>query len=108
MGSVLFSGKLGSEAMRDMSKKQFDQAMRRLGFRIGTFGYVRVAIVPHVCCSILNGGSTRRGQLAYLLRERNKLIAENPSTFEPTTAEWLEEMDRGRAELAAHMATIGV
>jgi len=56
---------------RDMSKAQFDQRTRELGFRTdGFMGYYRLP-EPFSNCSvsIFNAGPSRRAQLAYLLRE---------------------------------------
>lgn len=59
--------------MRDMSEKQFNDALKRYGMRagVGIFGYVNLNIPGHhIEASGLNGGDTRRGQLAYLLKQR--------------------------------------
>ena len=57
---------------RDMTKREFDSACARYGFKpCGFMGYYSLADAP-VNVSILNAGKHRRAQLAYLLREYEK------------------------------------
>ena len=57
---------------RDLTKAQFDAACARHGFTWdgGIFMYYDVGHNVHV--SILNAGTNRRAQLAYLIRESEK------------------------------------
>jgi hypothetical protein len=56
---------------RDMTKKQFDDACRELGFEThGIMGYYRLPLPKNrVCVSIHNAGKRRRDQLAYLIEQ---------------------------------------
>jgi hypothetical protein len=68
-------------AIRDMSKKQFEEALARHGMkREGFMGYVNLGIEgQHVSASHHNAGKNRRAKLAYLLRKKaefEKQIAE--------------------------------
>jgi hypothetical protein len=56
---------------RDMTQKQFNDACRKLGFiEHGMMGYYKLPDAPNVSVSIWNAVPiTRRGQLAYLIRE---------------------------------------
>jgi hypothetical protein len=60
--------------MRDMSEKQFQDALRRHGMKnAGFMGYVEMGIEGHrlsVCR--YNAGNNRRAQLAYLLRKQQE------------------------------------
>lgn len=72
-------------AIRDMSKKQFEEALERNGFkREGFMGYVNLGIEgQHVAVSHHNAGENRRAKLAYLLKKRaefEKKIAEETKT----------------------------
>jgi len=59
--------------IRDLSEKQFRAAARRSGFTPAFFGYWSLADpVSNVSVYLLNGGSTRRSQLAYLIEQQNK------------------------------------
>lgn len=60
--------------MRDMTKKQLADALKRHGMHWeGFMGYVNLGIPGHhVCVSVLNAGSNRRAQLAFLLRKREE------------------------------------
>jgi hypothetical protein len=62
---------------RDMSQSQFDAACARRGFkRQGFFGYYDLNIPEQrVSVSILNAGTKRRAQLAYLIRQQDKHIS---------------------------------
>lgn len=64
--------------MRDITKRQFAEALRRHGMHWeGFMGYVNLGLPGrHTCVSVLNAGPNRRAQLAYLLREREKYEAE--------------------------------
>ena len=56
--------------MRDMSREQFDTALKRRGFEpTGFLGYWRLPLAGrnHEVCAY-NGGPRRRDRLAYLLR----------------------------------------
>jgi hypothetical protein len=59
---------------RDMSERQFRDALRRYGMTPQPFmGYVELGIPGHtMCVSHLNAGPRRRAKLAYLLSEREK------------------------------------
>lgn len=62
-------------AQRDMTQKQFDEACKRYGFEStgGFMGYYKLAPpCDNVHVSILNAGSNRRAQLAYLIKEQAK------------------------------------
>lgn len=65
---------------RDMSENEFKRALRRNGFDppgFGPFGYIKLPVPGcHISVSRYNGGPTFRGQLAYLIREKNKALAE--------------------------------
>jgi hypothetical protein len=63
---------------RDMSEKQFREALRRYGMTPQAFmGYVELGIPGHTACaSHLNAGPRRRAKLAYLLKEREKMEAQ--------------------------------
>lgn len=66
--------------IRDISEFQFKRALRRHGFDVpgfGMFGYMRLPIPGrHIEVSRHNGGPTFRGQLAYLIREKERALAE--------------------------------
>lgn len=63
-----------------MSKAQYADALKRHGFVAeGFMGYYRMPIDGHHwCVSVLNAGlkATRRQKLAYLLREKDRCLAE--------------------------------
>lgn len=60
---------------RDMTKKQFDDACNRRGFKpAGFMGYYDIGHGRHV--SALNAGSNRRNQLAYLIQEATRAEAD--------------------------------
>lgn len=63
---------------RDMSRKQFAEALKRHGMHWeGFLGYVNLGIpAHHICVSVLNAGPSRRAQLAYLLLKRDEYIAQ--------------------------------
>jgi len=63
--------------MRDMSQKQFEKALERRGMEQWYFGYVRLKGEESCCVNKLNGGTTRRQQLAYLIKEQAKRDAKN-------------------------------
>ena len=53
--------------MRDLTKKQFQQACSRHGFKsVGFLGYYDIGGGRSV--SVLNAGANRRAQLAYLIK----------------------------------------
>jgi hypothetical protein len=58
-------------ASRDMTKQQFDEAIKRNGFEPqGFMNYYKLPIPGHhFSVSALNGGNRRRDQLAYLLEQ---------------------------------------
>jgi hypothetical protein len=57
--------------LRDMSKRQFDEACKRYNFiPEGFMGYYKLPSGVNV--SILNAGDNRRAQLAYLIQEWHK------------------------------------
>lgn len=58
--------------VRDISEKQFDEALARHGMkREGFMGYVDLGIEGHhVAASHHNAGKNRRAKLAYLLAKR--------------------------------------
>jgi hypothetical protein len=60
---------------RDMSDKQFREALQRHGFELqGFMGYVRMPIPGHhYSVSFHNAGKNHRSQLAYLLRKLDEL-----------------------------------
>lgn len=62
---------------RDLTRAQFQKAMRDNGWQIqGFMGYVRLNIPGrHVCVSVWNAGKRRRDQLAYLANEQAKAEA---------------------------------
>lgn len=64
--------------VRDMSKRQFREAVARHGFKAeGFMGYYDLGIEGHRCfVSVLNAGNNHRARLAYLLRKREELLAE--------------------------------
>lgn len=60
-----------------MSKRQFDEALKRRGWRWGSLGYVEIAYrnASGKCVGFVdpgNAGSRRRDQLAYLIRVAQK------------------------------------
>jgi hypothetical protein len=59
---------------RDLTKKQFAEALERGSFVAqGFLGYYRLPIEGHnVCVSIWNAGTRRRDQLAYLHQQTKK------------------------------------
>jgi len=60
----------------DMTKKQFDAACDRYGFKTRHFmGYYEVGHGRE--CSVLNAGSRRRNQLAYLILQSEKAAVED-------------------------------
>ena len=63
-------------AARDMTRKQFKEACKKYGFKSdGFLGYFRLpGGKGSTSVSILNAGSNRRAQLAYLLQENDKAI----------------------------------
>ena len=63
-------------AARDMTEKQFKAACIKHGFKSdGCLGYFRLpGGKGNTNVSILNAGSNRRAQLAYLLKENDKAI----------------------------------
>lgn len=63
---------------RDMSERQFAEALARYGMReAGFMGYVNINVPGHhIEVSKLNAGMRRRSQLAYLLRQRDAAMRE--------------------------------
>lgn len=63
---------MANNRARDLTKAQFDAACARRGFTWdgGIFMYYHVGHEVYV--SILNAGTNRRDQLAYLIREASK------------------------------------
>ena len=62
-----------SNQARDMSQAQFDQECKKLGFEPeGFWGYYKVVGGWRV--SILNAGTRRRAQLAYLIQQRDEIL----------------------------------
>jgi hypothetical protein len=61
--------------IRDMSKKQFIEAVLRNGMSFeGFMGYVNLGVEgQHTSVSHLNAGNNYRAKLAYLLRERERV-----------------------------------
>lgn len=57
---------------RDMSQKQFDEALKRRGMEPWYLGYVQLSSEENFCVNKFNGGTTRREQLAYLIAEQAK------------------------------------
>jgi hypothetical protein len=56
----------------DMSKREFESALKRRGFKYtGFLGYVDVGDGLHVCPR--NAGTNRRAQLAYLIRKKEEI-----------------------------------
>lgn len=56
---------------RDMTKAQFDAALKRNNFKWGHFGFVKdLGSGLHIYAA--NAGSRRRDQLAYLIAVRRK------------------------------------
>ena len=56
---------------RDMTKRQFDEACRRHGFKPeGFLGYHDLG--DGLSVSVLNAGDNRRARLAYLVRESGR------------------------------------
>lgn len=64
--------------MRDMTQRQFAEALARHGMREqGIMGYVDVGIPGHsLHVSKFNAGDNRRAQLAYLLRSKEREMEE--------------------------------
>lgn len=64
--------------MKDMTQKQFRDALKRHGMvEAGFMGYVNVNIPGHhLEVSKLNAGTNRRAQLAYLLQCRDREMEE--------------------------------
>lgn len=66
---------------RDLSQKQFDDACKRRGFENeGFMGYYKL---PQGCCSVSvwNVGKRRRDQLAYLIKENERMSKKANRTF---------------------------
>jgi hypothetical protein len=55
---------------RDMTRKQFESACARRGFKRECLGYFR--ITENVCVYARNGGDKRRDQLAYMIQQEKK------------------------------------
>lgn len=64
--------------MRDMTKRQFAEALKRYGMEPeGFMGYVRLNVPGHhICVSHWNAGPNLRAKLAYLIREQERRQAE--------------------------------
>lgn len=58
-------------ATRDMSKLKFEAALLRRGFAKSVLGYWRIPN-SNVHVAAINGGLTRRQQLAFLIAEERK------------------------------------
>lgn len=60
--------------IKDMSEKQFDEALTRHGMkREGFMGYINLGIEgENISASHHNAGSNRRAKLAYLLAKRDE------------------------------------
>lgn len=68
---------------RDMTKGQFRKECERYGFKpTGFLGYYRLPDVA-VEVSVLNAGSRRRSQLAYLIREHEKALKKDGKVAAP-------------------------
>ena len=65
-------------AMRDLTQAQFENALKRNGMKREMFGYVHVAEQSSVYPR--NAGRNRRAQLAYLLRERERILTREAQT----------------------------
>ncbi len=67
---------------RDLTRTQFVAALKRGGFGPeGIFGYVRLPEpYSHTTVSLLNAGTRRRDQLAYLHSQHARAIAEARET----------------------------
>jgi len=63
-----------SKPVRDLTDKQFRESVERNGMKFAPFGYVEID-GGKLAVNRMNGGWTRRQQLAYLLRERDKYEA---------------------------------
>ena len=63
---------------RDLTDKQFLEALKRHGFELqGFMGYVRLPIPGHhYSVSFLNAGSNHRRQLSYLLQQLERVRKE--------------------------------
>jgi len=59
--------------MRDMTKRQYEAALKRHGFRQEPFGYVMVTdrLIVHPA----NVGKNRRARLAYLISRADESVA---------------------------------
>lgn len=55
---------------RDLSRKQFLSALARRGIKPDAFGYFDIGNGVHSYAR--NGGSRRRSQLAYLIRQKER------------------------------------
>lgn len=56
---------------RDLTQAQFDKRCKEYGFKpIGFLGYYDISNGINI--SILNAGTNRRNQLAYLMRQKDK------------------------------------
>lgn len=67
---------------RDMSKQQFETALHRRGFKKSFLGYWQLPN-SNVYVAAINGGPTRREQLAFLIseeRKRNRMNGGNSET----------------------------
>lgn len=58
---------------RDLTKKQYSEALARNGIKPDAMGYYSVTASAMVYAA--NGGNTRRARLAYLLREQRRIVA---------------------------------
>lgn len=62
-----------SSTARDFSQREFDERCRKHGFSPAGFaGYYVISESPRRLVSVLNAGTRRRDQLAYLLRESRR------------------------------------
>ncbi len=73
---------------RDMTRPQFEAALKRYGMEHDTgplamAGYVR--ILPNVSVSRANAGTNRRAQLAYLLSKRDEYEAREAASRAQST-----------------------
>ena len=72
---------------RDLSQAQFEAKCAKLGFKAqGFMGYYDLGIPGHSWhSSVLNAGPRRRRQLAYLLDERKRRVAQIAAETAVTT-----------------------
>ena len=61
--------------MRDLTQKQFEEALKRHSIKKGLFGYYKITSKCLVYAK--NGGDSKRAQIAYLIKEQKRQEKQN-------------------------------